>query len=126
MRTILYIIQKEFLQVFRNKSMLPIIFVVPIVQLIILVNAATFEMKNIRVSVVDLDLSGTSRKLVSKFQGSPFYQIKSSSFSYAEAEDEMKKGNYSSAENIFQKETLSYMHEIEGLFAELKKAFIQD
>jgi ABC-2 type transport system permease protein len=93
MRTILYIIQKEFLQVFRNKSMLPIIFVVPIVQLIVLVNAATFEMKHIRVSVVDLDLSGTSRKLVSKFQGSPFYQIQSTSFSYAEAEDEMKKGN---------------------------------
>jgi ABC-2 type transport system permease protein len=93
MRTILYIIQKEFLQVFRNKSMLPIIFIVPIVQLIILVNAATYEMKHIRVSVVDLDLSGTSRKLVSKFQGSPFYQIQSTSFSYREAEDEMKKGN---------------------------------
>ena len=93
MRTILYIIQKEFLQVFRNKSMLPIIFVVPIVQLIILVNAATYEMKHIRVSVVDLDLSGTSRKLVSKFQGSPFYLIQSTSFSYREAEDEMKRGN---------------------------------
>jgi ABC-2 type transport system permease protein len=93
MRTILYIIQKEFLQVFRNKSMLPIIFFVPVFQLIILVNAATYEMKHIRVSVVDLDLSGTSRKLVSKFQGSPFYQIKTSSFSYLEAEDEMKQGN---------------------------------
>ena len=45
MRTILFIIQKEFIQVFRNKAMLPIIFVVPIVQLLILVNAATFEMK---------------------------------------------------------------------------------
>jgi len=93
MRTILYIIQKEFLQVFRNRSMLPIIFFVPVVQLIILVNAATYEMKHIRVSVVDLDLSGTSRKLVSKFQGSPFYQIQSVYFSYAEAEDEMKRGN---------------------------------
>jgi len=93
MRTILYIIQKEFLQVFRNKSMLPIIFIVPIVQLIIIVNAATYEMKHIRVSVVDLDLSGTSRKLVSKFQGSPFYEVKGTSFSYREAEDEMKKGN---------------------------------
>ena len=92
MKTILYIIQKEFLQVFRNKSMLPIIFVVPIVQLVILVNAATFEMKHIRISVVDLDLSGTSRKLTSKFQGSPFYQVQSTSFSYREAEDEMKQG----------------------------------
>ncbi|MFZ4523389.1 MAG: ABC transporter permease [Bacteroidales bacterium] len=93
MRTILYIIQKEFLQVFRNKSMLPIIFLVPVFQLIILVNAATYEMKNIRISVVDLDLSGTSRKLVSKFQGSPFYRLQGSSFSYREAEDQMKRGN---------------------------------
>ena len=93
MKTILYIIQKEFLQVFRNKSMLPIIFVVPIVQLIILVNAATFEMKHIRISVVDLDLSGTSRRLTSKFQGSPFYQVPHTAFSYKEAEEEMKKGN---------------------------------
>ncbi len=93
MRTILYIIQKEFLQVFRNKTMLPIIFVVPIVQLIILVNAATFEMKHIRISVVDLDLSSISRKLVSKYQGSPFYEVRHQSFSYQEAENEMKKGN---------------------------------
>ena len=92
MRTILYIIQKEFLQVFRNKSMLPIIFVVPVFQLIILVNAATYEMKHIRVSVVDLDLSATSRTLVSKFRGSPFYLIQSTGFSYREAEDEMKRG----------------------------------
>lgn len=93
MRTILYIIQKEFLQVFRNKAMLPIIFVVPIVQLIILVNAATYEMKEIRMSVVDLDLSGTSRRLVSKFSGSPFYRIRHTSFSYKEAEQEMLTGH---------------------------------
>src|ERR1035437_5941952 len=92
MRTILFIIQKEFIQVFRNKMMLPIIFVVPIVQLVILVNAATFEMKHISMSVVDLDLSGSSRQMVSKFQGSPFFIIRNSSFSYKEAEDEMKQG----------------------------------
>ena len=92
MRTVFYIIQKEFLQIFRNKAMLPIIFVVPIFQLIILVNAATFEMKNIRMAVVDLDLSSTSRKLVSKYQGSPFYIIRSALFSYKEAEDKMQRG----------------------------------
>ena len=36
MRTILFILQKEFLQIFRNKAMLPIIFVMPIVQLLVL------------------------------------------------------------------------------------------
>lgn len=91
MRTILYIIQKEFIQVFRNKSMLPIIFVVPIVQLIILVNAATLEMKQINMCVVDKDLSSTSRQMVAKFKGSPFYKIRETTFSYNEAESLLKK-----------------------------------
>jgi ABC-2 type transport system permease protein len=49
MRTIL-IIQKEFRQIFRNKAMLPIIFILPFVQLLILSNAASFEVKNIKFS----------------------------------------------------------------------------
>ena len=93
MNTILFIIQKEFIQVFRNRMMLPIIFVVPLVQLIILVHAATFEMKNIKVSVIDLDMSSSSRKMISKFEGSPFFIIKRTSFSDKEAQQEMKKGN---------------------------------
>jgi len=91
MRTVLYIIQKEFIQIFRNRMMMPIIFVVPLVQLIIIVHAATFEMKHIRMSVVDLDMSYSSRQMISKFQGSPFFVIAHSSFSYKEAEDMMKK-----------------------------------
>ncbi|HTX87738.1 MAG TPA: ABC transporter permease [Bacteroidales bacterium] len=93
MRTVLFIVQKEFIQVFRNRMMLPIIFVVPLIQLIILVHAATFEMKHIRMAVVDLDLSSSSRLMTGKFMGSPFFKVNFSSFSYKEAENEMKKGN---------------------------------
>jgi ABC-2 type transport system permease protein len=75
MRTILFLLQKEFLQVFRNKTMLPIIFVVPIVQLLILVNAATFEIKNVNLAIVDHDHSSLSRSLISHFEGSPLYTI---------------------------------------------------
>ena len=59
MKTIGFIIQKEFKQIFRNKGMLPIIFIVPLVQLIILSNAATFEIKNIKFSYIDHDHSVT-------------------------------------------------------------------
>jgi len=93
MRTILFIIQKEFIQVFRNKMMMPIIFVVPIVQLIILVHAATFEMKDIRMSVIDLDMSHSSHQMISKFQGSPFFRVTHTSYSYSQAANEMQKGN---------------------------------
>jgi len=75
MKTILFIIQKEFIQIFRNKTMLPIIFVLPIIQLLILVHAATFEMKNIDLIVQDNDNSQISRGLISKLEGSPFFNI---------------------------------------------------
>ncbi|MFO7940677.1 MAG: ABC transporter permease [Bacteroidales bacterium] len=75
MRTILFLIQKEFIQVFRNKTMLPIIFALPVLQLLILANAATFEMQSIKLVVVDSDNSTRSRELIHTFEGSSFYQI---------------------------------------------------
>jgi ABC-2 type transport system permease protein len=71
--------------------MLPVIFVVPLIQLIILVNAATLEMKRINMYVVDKDLSSTSRQMVNKFKASPFFVIKKSSFQLEDAESELKK-----------------------------------
>ncbi len=93
MRTILFILRKEFLQVFRNRTMLPIIFLVPMVQLLILANAATMEMKKITMDVVDLDLSPVSRKLVSKFEGSPFFYVRGSTFSIEEAKTDLLESN---------------------------------
>lgn len=87
MRTIRFIIQKEFIQIFRDKTMLPMILIMPFVQLIVLVYAATFEMKNIDMVIVDQDLSTTSRKLTSKFDGSPFFTLKGYTFSSQEAND---------------------------------------
>jgi len=75
MRTVFIILQKEFIQIFRDKTMLPVIFVMPIIQLIILVNAATFDMKRIDLAVVDRDNSSVSRELTGAFRGSPFYRI---------------------------------------------------
>jgi len=75
MRTILYIIQKEFRQIKHNRVMLPIIILMPIIQLLILVHAATYEMKHIRLYVSDADKSSISRQITGKFSGSPFYDI---------------------------------------------------
>lgn len=71
--------------------MIPIIFVVPIIQLLILVHAATLELKHINLYVVDQDLSSSSRELISKFQGSPFFQLKNFSFSIKDAENALLK-----------------------------------
>lgn len=92
MKTILFIIQKEFRQIFRNKSMLPIIFVLPFMQLLILSNAASFEVKNIAFSYIDHDHSKASRALISKFSASDYFKIKNEFESKALANEAMQKG----------------------------------
>lgn len=83
--------QKEFLQIFRNRMMLPIIFVMPVIQLLILAHAATYEMKTIRTHIVDLDQSSSSRELVGKFKSSAFYEIVGYSSNYEIAEQDVEK-----------------------------------
>jgi len=68
---------------------LPMIFVLPFIQLIILVNAATMDMKNINMILVDKDLSTLSRRLGDKFSQSPFFTLLKSGFSTEEAEEKM-------------------------------------
>ena len=68
MRRLLYIIQKEFIQIFRNKAILPMMTILPIVQLIVLTYAADSEVKNVRLAIVDQDHSAYSRQLVQKIQ----------------------------------------------------------
>jgi len=75
MRTILFLIQKEFLQIFRNKILLRMMLMLPIIQLIVLVNAATQDMKSNRLVIVDQDASTLSQELISKFRASDFFQI---------------------------------------------------
>lgn len=87
MRTTLYLIRKEFLQIFRNKFISKAIFAVPIVQMLLLVPAVTFEIKNVNLCVVDMDLSAGSRSLVNRLEGSSFFRVNQHSFSLEESEN---------------------------------------
>jgi ABC-2 type transport system permease protein len=85
MRTILYLIRKEFIQIFRNKFISKAIFAVPVVQMLILVPAITFELKNVDIVIIDKDLTSESRGLISKLDASTFFTISGSTFSENEA-----------------------------------------
>lgn len=67
MHRIAYLIGKEFRQVFRDRAMLRIIFIAPIIQLLILSFAITTEVKHVKMLVVDLDRSTVSREIVEAF-----------------------------------------------------------
>lgn len=85
MRTIKFLLQKEFRQIFRNKAILALIMVMPIIQLIILPLAADYEVKNINLSVVDHDHTPYSRQLISKITASGYFRLQSYHGSMEEA-----------------------------------------
>ncbi|NDC77332.1 MAG: ABC transporter permease, partial [Chitinophagia bacterium] len=61
MRRLLVIIRKEFGQIRRNPAIIRLVVVMPIIQLLVLPNAADYEIKNILVHVTDQDRSTLSR-----------------------------------------------------------------
>ena len=75
MRAIKFLLQKEFKQIFRNKAILAMIIIMPILQLLILPLAANYEVKNINLSVVDHDHSPFSQKLISKSTASGYFKL---------------------------------------------------
>jgi ABC-2 type transport system permease protein len=85
MKVLSFILQKEFRQIFRDKTILAMMFALPIIQLIILPLAADFEVKNVNVAFVDQDHSSYSQKLFSKIQSSGYFRMVGETTSYREA-----------------------------------------
>ena len=92
MRTILFILEKEFLQIFRNRAMLPILFVLPVIQLFILSFAATYELNEASIALVDHDRSPLSRLLINKFEANGNFRVKLRTQDRDEALLQLQKG----------------------------------
>src|ERR1043166_4860829 len=91
MRTLKFLLQKEFRQIFRDPGILRIIFIMPVIQLLVLPWAADYEIKNIQLSVVDHDHSDYSRQLISKITASGYFQLQDYSDSYTNALHDIEK-----------------------------------
>jgi ABC-2 type transport system permease protein len=75
MRNILHIIRKEFLQLRQDKKMFGMSIIAPVLQLIILGYAATFDVSNIPTVVCDFDNSPSSRELLRSFTSTGYFTI---------------------------------------------------
>jgi ABC-2 type transport system permease protein len=92
MKVIQFILQKEFRQIFRDKSILVLMLVMPVIQLTILPLAMNFDVKNINVSISDKDHSTFSNRLLSKMGASGYFRIVSQDPSYREALRHIENG----------------------------------
>src|SRR5262245_24877431 len=75
MRRIRFLAWAEVLHVVRDRATLAQVLVLPLVQLLVLSNAATFEILDTPVYIVDFDHTSVSRGLVSRFRASGHFRV---------------------------------------------------
>lgn len=91
MRRILFLARAEVLHIVRDRTTLAQVLVIPIVQLLILVNAATFVIRNTPMAVVDHDHTSTSRGLINRFAASGNFDVERAA-SESAANDQLLDG----------------------------------
>lgn len=95
--TIRHIVRKEFIQTFRDKRMFIPLFLAPVIQLILFGYAATVDVKNISLAVVDYDRTQESRALLSAFIESGYFTLVAKPDSSDSLDDLLQKGKVQAA-----------------------------
>ena len=75
MKRVMHVVKKEFLQLVRDKRMVGMLFVAPVLQLVLLGYAATLDIKNIPMVVCDLDNTKQSRELTEHYVSSGYFKL---------------------------------------------------
>lgn len=81
-RTLYFLLEKEFRQIMRNKGIVRMLIIAPVIQLILLPLAADYSVKNISIAVVDNDHSTASQRLIGKITSSGYFKLTGYTGSY--------------------------------------------
>ena len=83
LQRIIALLKKEFGQLFKDRRLLPIVFIAPVLQLTLLGFAASLDVKNISMVVCDLDKSAESRSMIQKFTNSGYFTMEYATEEYS-------------------------------------------
>ncbi|KJR96219.1 MAG: transporter [Peptococcaceae bacterium BRH_c4a] len=92
MNRLLAMLQKEFLQMFRDRLTIGMIFMLPLVQLLLFGYAIQTEVKHIPTVVFDQSLSSDSRELLDAFKASGYFDVTHVAGSYREVTEMIDSG----------------------------------
>ena len=82
LQRIIALLRKEFGQLFKDRRLLPLVFLAPVLQLTFLGFAASLDVKNIAMVICDLDKSLESRSFIQSFSNSGYFTIEYSTEDY--------------------------------------------
>ena len=93
MKTLLFLLQKEFIQIGRDKTILLLLVVITVILLFILPRSAKVNLGQVPLSVVDHDRTVTSAAFLQKLTATDCFFVGAYVDSYGEALEEMEKNH---------------------------------
>ena len=88
-----YLIKKEFIEIIRQKEMLPLIIIAPIVQIIILGYVVKTDIKNIPVEIINLSKNQAAHQIINRINSTPLFNVKNISYQNKDAIETLKRGD---------------------------------
>lgn len=86
-----YLIEKEFKQILRDSFLPRLILLFPCMIILVMPWAATMDVEDVRIAIVDNDRSVTSERLVHRIEASPYFRLTSVPVSYNKGIEEVEK-----------------------------------
>lgn len=99
-----FLFRKEWREIFRQKEMVALLFIAPLIQTIILGYVVRTDITSIPVEIVNLSRSPEARRLANRLLASPLFKVRSISRQPVAIEEIFKRGE-SKAVIIFEDET---------------------
>ena len=91
-----YLVKKEFIEIFRQKEILPLIFIAPMLQIIILGYVVKTDIEHIPVQVVNISENQHATKIIERIKQSPLFDVKKIGFREEDYIEVLKKGDVKS------------------------------
>jgi ABC-2 type transport system permease protein len=92
-RRLRHLMRKELLELRQDPKLFGVLFLAPIIQLTFLGYAATTDVRNVPMIVVDADRTPASRRLIEGFSGSPYFSIVGSVGSVSDIDPWLEQGD---------------------------------
>ncbi len=88
-----YLVKKELIEIFRQKELLPMLFIAPLIMVTLLGYVVKTDIENLPVDIINLSKNKAAYRIINRIKQSPLFNVKHVFYKNREAVDTLKKGD---------------------------------
>ena len=88
-----YLVKKEFIEIFRQKELLPLLFIAPMIMITILGYIVKTDIENLPVDIINLSKNKASYRIINRIKQTPLFNLKHVFYENRDTIDTLKRGD---------------------------------